>query len=53
MMWPEVRDLTGSLLLSTNLATEPVIKLLGVMDIFELKTHLAIPARREEASCTR
>jgi lactate permease len=41
MIWSQVYDPFGSLLLSTLLAALPVIVLLGAIGIFEMRAHLA------------
>ena len=41
MIWSQVYDPFGSMLLSTLLAALPVIVLLGAIGIFEMRAHLA------------
>ncbi|MCG5233696.1 L-lactate permease [Xanthobacter oligotrophicus] len=41
MIWSQVYDPMGSMLLSTLLAAVPVVVLLGAIGIFEMRTHLA------------
>ena len=53
MIWSQVYDPFGSMLLSTSLAAVPVVVLLGAIGIFEIRAHIAAAARARRALAGR